>query len=256
MQPVDQPEPLPLFAQQILAMTDEVNIPYQNDWQLGVTTRTLYLNHHIAPRCDVFRLLQLVGDADTWLRQILNVWHDRIVPGDHFVVHLVGRSPPRGDSDQHIAVDLILSQGLTSECFSGLGTVCFNDDLRGDRRFSVAASLPPLLSGIELADRLDVTELCLQHGCNLLHRWTELTLTPVVGHRMSAGDFSLVFVHPNDADMPPGPNEDDRHGNEFDNDYSNTGGDYCNGNQSPSYEPFLAAGSPVDDQQAAPTWAS
>ena len=44
---------LPTFAQQILARTDETIIPFQNDWDLGVTTRTWFLHHFNEPRCDV-----------------------------------------------------------------------------------------------------------------------------------------------------------------------------------------------------------
>lgn len=152
--------------------TDEAPIPFQNDWDLGVTTRTWFLHHLNAPRCEVFRMVQLVDDATTWLNQIWAVWNDRVVHGDHFVVHVVNPSPPRPARDRHIAVDLILSQRLGSDDLSGLRTVWFSDDPAGDRHFSVAASLPPRLTGRALARRLDaetLCEICEDNRCDLQH---------------------------------------------------------------------------------------
>lgn len=190
-----QVDQLPTFAQQILARTDEVIIPFQNDWDLGVTTRTWFLHHFNSPRCDVFRMVQLIGDANTWLNQIWTAWNDKVVPGSRFVVHVVNPNPPRPVRDRHIAVDLILSQGLDSENLSGLGTVWFSDDPEGNRHFSVAASLSPRLSGRDLVRRLDFESLCANHHCNLHHVSHDIPLTDEVFHHTVAGDSFVILIH-------------------------------------------------------------
>jgi len=206
---------LPTFAQQILARTDETIIPFQNDWDLGVTTRTWFLHHFNEPRCDVFRMVQLTGDANTWLNQIWTAWHDKVVLGDRFVVHVVNPNPPRPVRDRHVAVDLILSQGLGSEDLSGLGTVWFSDDYAGDRHFSVAASLPPRLTGRDLVRRIDVEALCANHHCNLHHVSHDIPFTDDVSHHTLSGDsFVIVVQEIEPADM----SEASDHEEDFNND--------------------------------------
>ena len=205
IQPVGPPEPLPDFARQILERTDEVMIPVHNDWDLGVTTRTWFLHHHTAPRCEIFRMIQLVGDATTWLQQIWNAWHDRISPGDALVVHIVNPPPPRPWRDRHIAIDLILSQGLGSDHLPGLGVVRFANDPQGDRQFCVAASLPPLLSGFRLLHQFDFTHFCDIGDCTLHYGWNTLPLNDAALHQTRAGDSFVVFVNDDDHNNVSNP---------------------------------------------------
>eukprot|EP00435_Cladocopium_sp_Y103_P038045 s36_g10.t1 len=207
------PHPLPDFARDVLAMTDEERIPLEDDWDLGVTTRTWYLHHVLSTRCDAPRPLQLVGEATTWNAQVLALWNDRILPGVQYEVHVVFPSPTRNAFDQHIAVDLIVSQGVDSELKSGLGTVRFNDDDTGTRSFAVAMSLPPRVSGRELARRIDVSALCDEWDCHLFHGWDVIPYTEDAVHDMQAGHSFMVFVNtfdPADISMTShGPGEEE-----------------------------------------------
>ena len=187
--PADVP-PLPQFVQHILT---GVQLPVDDDWDQGMTIRTWFLHHEHHLRCDHPRLLQMVGDANSWRPQVLALWLDRIRQGEPIQIFAVDPDPPRPGSVAHVAHDLIVVQGHHEQQAAGLVTAVLCDE--PSQYFAAAALLPFHVHGLQLADVVRLTNLCQQHQCRAFHRETEIPMIATPTFLMENGRSFVVNLH-------------------------------------------------------------
>ena len=64
------------------------------DWDRGLVIRTWFLHFDHVHRCEVPRLVQLVGVATSWRSQLIARWFDQIRHGDPIQVFVAEPDPP------------------------------------------------------------------------------------------------------------------------------------------------------------------
>eukprot|EP00435_Cladocopium_sp_Y103_P016036 s478_g4.t1 len=181
--------------------------------QRGFTIRTWYLHHDNLRRTRVYRLLRLQGPPQTWQAQIIALWIDRILPLEALEIDLVKPTPPRDSSEQSLAFDVILSQGLHPDHLAGLVQVDPPLNHRLIPRFAMAATFPTQVSGRIIIAIIAFQQVCQDYRCLMFHRWTAIPLSHARVHAMNPGDSFLVSVQsgrpiqlsPSRAMPPDGP---------------------------------------------------
>ena len=199
------PPRAPDFTDNIVNAVRLLAIPVNQFPNNFLELRTWYVTHEHPRRHWNSRLLTLVGDQSTWIDQIRAVWAEVIDPDAPIAYQICDPQPPRGPNEQWVALDIILSQGLQLRRYSGLVTVAFLDDLEGARRFTVATSLPAVVSGYLVVDAVDLHHLCSPispRRCSIFHGWTPIPVTAEGVHLMRSGHTFIVFVPANSEDDP------------------------------------------------------
>eukprot|EP00435_Cladocopium_sp_Y103_P045347 s1596_g13.t1 len=184
---------LPAFVHDMFQDLPEMFLR-DNLLERGFTIRTWYLHHQHLRRSRTYRLLHLHGPPHTWKSQIIALWFDRIIPLQAIEIDLVKPTPMRVASEQTIAFDVILSQGLNDESLAGLVQVDppLYDRLVG--RFAIAVTCPLQVSGRFIIDTIAFGQTCRDYTCSIFHRWNAIPLSHARVHQMSPGDSFLVSV--------------------------------------------------------------
>ena len=195
--------PIPDFTHNMLAQVDPQIATLANFEQNGVIMRTWYIHHETFVRNAQPRLIRLSADRTEWINQIVMAWDDIIDPMMPKAFTLPTPMPFRGHSDQFIALDVIVSQGLHLPRFSGLVSVYFLDDSDGLRSSIVAASFLSWASGYHIVSAAEVHQFCapiVGRACTIFHGWDQIPTDAVPQHRMRPGNSFMIQV-PNDPSL-------------------------------------------------------
>ena len=174
--------------------------------QQDLVIRVWYVHHVHRRMSRIARFLHLAGPPQLWQSQILALWFDRIVPFEMVAIHVVKPRPFRATHEQHLAFDLILSQGLDAHRFSGLVSVYPTPADPTFPQFAAAISFRPQVSGNWIVRKLAFQQICQDHRCQIFHRWNEIPLTSDPVHLMSGGDGFAIHIYrqePMQPDPPP-----------------------------------------------------
>ena len=184
--------------------------PYEHDFDLAV--RTWFIDHSAIHRWTAPRLLQLTGPPHGWAAQITSIWVDQINPNDWFEVAIVAPDPPRPPEHSYVVFDLIGVQSVTLPRLAALVTV-----IPGHPNlfpmFSVACSLPELVSGYEIVNAADAGSTCRHRQCTITQRWNQIPNTMRPQHQVGNGDSYQIAVHPPPS-IPSGAPGPDKKGKE------------------------------------------
>lgn len=176
--------------------------------QQGFVVRVWYI-HHIHRRMSrIARYLHLSGPPHLWQPRIVALWADRLVPFEAIAICLAQPRPFRTTHEQHLAFDLIVTQGVQEPRRSGLISVYPSHPDPTFPQFAVAVSFRPQVSGEWLVRKLAFQQVCQVHRCQIFHRWNEIPQTPDLTHEMSNGDSFDIHIHRNGpglAELQPSP---------------------------------------------------
>ena len=201
-----QPPPrIPDFTDNIIAAIGHTWTPFGGQTGPFLEIRTWFVDHsqprqHWAPR-----IVSLDQDQATWIQQLREGWHDVLVPDIPTAFQIVHPQPARGHADMWVTLDIIMSQNIHIQRYSGLITVAFLDDLEGNMRFAVAHSFPRVVSGFLIIDAVDLHNLCSPispRRCSITHGWTSIPANAEGRHLMRPGHGFQVFV-PADSQQDP-----------------------------------------------------
>ena len=184
----------PPFALDILEGLRTTDRPVDQEAQ-EIVVRAWYIHHTHRRFSRIARYLHLSGPPPVWHSQIVALWFDRIVPFEPIDIHVVKPSPFRGENEQHLAFDVILSQGLNEQRFAGLVSIHPSSADPTIPHFAAALSFRAQVSGAWIVRKLAFQPICQMHRCQLFHRWTELPLTGEPTHVMSAGDGFQMHIY-------------------------------------------------------------
>ena len=165
--------------------------------------RTWYIHHELLVRNEQPRIVSLSTDRQQWIQQLTSAWSDTIHLDMPTAFTLPIPMPPRGPDTQFIALDVILSQGLHLQRFSGLVTVHYIDDPDGLGSTTIAASFPPFVSGHHIIDAARVRHICAHPGgrvCHIFHGWNAIPVDDDAQHRMRPGHSFMIQV-PHDPNL-------------------------------------------------------
>jgi len=169
----------------------------------GIRVRTWYIHHELLVRNEQPRIVSLSTDRQQWIQQLTSAWTDTIHLDMPTAFTLPIPMPSRGPDTQFIALDVILSQGLHLQRFSGLVTVHYIDDFDGLGSTTIAASFPPFVSGHHIIDAARVRHICAHPGgrvCHIFHGWNAIPVDDDAQHRMRPGHSFMIQV-PHDPNL-------------------------------------------------------
>eukprot|EP00435_Cladocopium_sp_Y103_P003270 s5032_g1.t1 len=204
--PHGQPDPpgrVPDFTDNMLAAIDPAFFTEDGSGGRPLIVRTWYIHHERHVRNDAPRTFRLGPDRAFWATQIREAWTGLLDEAAPTAFTLPFPMPVRG---QHIALDVIVSQGLQFPRFSGLVSAHFMDDGDGMNGFILAASFPAWVSGyaiVEVAALHDFCSATSRRVCHLFHGWDNIPLDTVPGHRMRPGHSFMVNI-PRDPALEAG----------------------------------------------------
>ena len=160
-----------------------------------VLLRTWYIDHSTIRRWTAPRFLQLAGPPHLWEEQFSSLWVDQIDPNDWFDITVIHPDPPRLLRHSHVVFDVVVTQSLHLDRFAGLVTV-LPDSVTMFELFSVAASFDTHVSGFDIAQAADATQICRYRECTVTFGWQEIPFTLRRQHVTSHGDgFQLMVRH-------------------------------------------------------------
>lgn len=195
MEQHDQPT-FPAFVHNLISRMDRIGVdPYDNDFDLAV--RTWYIDHRTIHRWTAPRLLQLMGPPQGWEAQIQAIWIDQINTDDWFDVIFIEPDPPRPVQHSFVVYDIVITQSLDMPRYAALITV-LPGRANSFAMFSVACSLPEMVSGFDLIQAADAGRNCRHAECLITHRWMQIPNTLGPTHRVGQGNGYQIAVH----DMP------------------------------------------------------
>ena len=172
--------------------------------QQGFVVRVWYLHHTHHRMSRIARYLHLSGPPHMWQPRIVALWSDRLIPFEAIAIHVFKPRPFRTMHEQHLAFDLLVSQGMHEPRRSGLISVFPSPADPTFPQFAVAISFRPQVSGEWLIRKLAFQQPCQIHRCLLFHRWNEIPLTAEPVHAMSHGDWGFdLHVYRNGQGQPP-----------------------------------------------------
>eukprot|EP00435_Cladocopium_sp_Y103_P030701 s66_g7.t1 len=198
---IPMPLVLPQFVHEMFQDLPEIFIR-GNLLQHGFLVRSWYLHHQHQLQSRLPRLLHVRGPPHTWKAQLLALWVDRLLPLAPPQVDLVKPHPPRDVSEENIAFDFIISQGMTDDSFSGLLLVDPPRTCPLIPRFFLAATLPARVSGRILIATLAFERTCQEYRCVITHRWIRIPVSHARVHNVLPGDFFLLVPHVLDNAVP------------------------------------------------------
>lgn len=192
MEDHDQPI-FPAFVNYLTNRLEGLGLnPHDNDFDLAV--RTWYIDHRTIHRWTAPRILQLVGPPRGWEAQIQSLWVDQLNNDDWFDAIIVEPDPPRSARHAFVVYDMIVTQSLDMPRFASMVTVLPG---RADtfQMYSVACSLPEVVSGYELVQAADAGRYCRHADCLITYRWIQIPNTLRPTHQVGHGDGFQIVVH-------------------------------------------------------------
>ena len=199
----------PDFTDNMLDRIDPVLFPASNLETFGLTVRTWYIHHVHHVRHAEPRLLHLEGERTTWADQLRAAWHGLWNPDEPTAFTLPTPMPVRHPTEQFIALDIILSQGLQELRYSGLVTTQFVDEGDGLSQTTVAAFFGTHVSGTQIVAAAEAHQYCAPssgRACSIFFGWVPILLDHHPGHRMRPG-HSFVIQVPRDPQLATGQPE-------------------------------------------------
>ena len=192
--PHEDPPTNPAFLQTLIARFSRFGLDvHSGDFEIPL--RTWYLDHVNMRRWTAPRILQLVGPPHGWEQQFSSLWIDQIDPDDWFDLTIVNPDPPRTGRHSFVMMDIIVTQSLHMDRFTGLVTVMPQQTGTFDM-FAVAYSFADFISGFDVILAADATRLCRYHPCTVTFGWDEIPNTLQPQHVMRHGDgFQLSVRH-------------------------------------------------------------
>eukprot|EP00435_Cladocopium_sp_Y103_P071932 s558_g38.t1 len=183
---------------------DSVQLLFDAFMRAGVTTgprieesvyvRSWFVNHLHEHQCWHPRILEINGHWSTWFHDILSGWRDRYLPQEGTIFNVVYPDPPRVFRHRNCILDLVIAQGIEAPRKAGLITVLHGHGHQ-EVRFAVAASLPDVTSGHQLAQSAEILHECNIHTCVTTHDGLVIPFTMAPTHEMQDGDSLLINVH-------------------------------------------------------------
>eukprot|EP00435_Cladocopium_sp_Y103_P067591 s210_g30.t1 len=191
------PPPLPVIPPFARAMLNDLPEGFLTGiLQLrGFMVRTWYLHHVHVLRSHACRYLQLTGPPHTWQSQLIALWIHRLVRHAPVQIDVVQPQPHRDRTEQIVAFDIILSQGLQAGRHSGLVSVYPPVGDQAVPRVTAAVSFLPQVSGHDIVAGVDFQLLCQQYRCLIFFRWQQIPHDQVPVHDMHPGDGFALHVH-------------------------------------------------------------
>ena len=187
--------PVPNFVQDIFVQFEALGFQAGANLMEGFTARTWYLHHQAFPRWRVPRFVELDHDWSRWSHEISNAWRDMIDRRIPFHLTVVQPDPYRQYLRRRADVDIILAQETEPGLHAGFLTV-IQSRFDQHRTFAVAITLPEQVSGLQIVESADLTEVCATSACHLTFRWDELQLDNLPTHEMHDGHgFQLNIGH-------------------------------------------------------------
>ena len=92
-----------------------------------------------------------------WQPRIVALWSDRLIPFEAIAIHVVKPRPFRTMHEQHLAFDLLVSQGMHEPRRSGLISVFPSPADPTFPQFAVAISFRPQVSGEWLIRKISIS---------------------------------------------------------------------------------------------------
>ena len=160
----------------------------------SVFLRSWHIHHLHEPRCWHSRVIELTGHWRHWFRDILSGWRDKNDPNEPTIFSVVYPDPPRSGEGQEILFDIIISQGFDTPRHAGLITVLQRDDRVARARYSLAASLPDVVSGFQIVQSADILHECHMYDCTVRHAYLVIPFTMAPLHDMQDGDSFTIAV--------------------------------------------------------------
>ena len=152
------------------------------------------------------RMIQIVGAQDTWTDQIRAAWNDLLIVDEPTAFTMPTPTPSRSPSEQFIALDIIISQGLQYPRYSGLVSVHRIDEDDGLAQYTIAASFGSQVSGIQIVDAALAHSVCdtsSGRACSIFFGWDLIPVDHHPGHRMRPGNSFMIQV-PRDPHLASG----------------------------------------------------
>ena len=189
---------LPAFVNYLTNRLEALGLdPHDNDFDLPI--RTWYIDHSTVHRWTAPRILQLVGPPRGWEAQIQSLWADQLNNQDWFDGIIVEPDPPRIARHAFVVFDMIVTQSLEVPRFASMITV-MPGTADTFQMYSVACSLPEVVSGYELVQAADAGRYCRHAECLITYRWIQIPNTLRPTHHVGHGDGFQIVVH----DQPHG----------------------------------------------------
>ena len=129
-----------------------------------------------------------IGPPRGWEAQIQSLWVGQLNNDDWFDVIIVEPDPP------FVVYDMIVTQSLDMPRVASMVTVLPG---RADtfQMYSVACSLPEVVSGYELVQAADAGRHCRHAECLITYRWIQIPNTLRPTHQVGHGDGFQIVVH-------------------------------------------------------------
>ena len=194
------------FTDNMMARIDAAVFPSSILEAYGFTIRTWYIHHVTHLRNDAPRLIQINGDRGTWTEQIRDAWRDVLLVDEPTAFTLPTPMPARSPTEQFIALDVIISQGLQQLRYSGLVSVHRIDEDDGISQYTIAASFGPFVSGVQIVVAASAFSLCDSssgRACSIFFGSELIPLDHHPGHRMRPGNSFMIQV-PRDPHLNTG----------------------------------------------------
>lgn len=126
-----------------------------------------YVDHVHRPRCNRPRVVQLVGNAVTWIEDLRAAWADQMDPSTTFSIYIVRPRPPQFRVQRSVC-HLLLEQGRSDNLAAVVLTSLFagypNDGIiQGAYSVTGPVNLPSIIR------TMDITQFCAGRRCAWLH---------------------------------------------------------------------------------------
>eukprot|EP00435_Cladocopium_sp_Y103_P072911 s31_g41.t1 len=200
------PGRLPDFTDNMMSAIDPMFFTDEGNALRQLVVRSWFIHHERHVKNDAPREVRLDPDRTLWPDQIRSAWNGLIDDAAPTAFTLPFPMPVRGPQEQHIALDVIVSQGLHLPRFSGLVSVHFMDDGDGMFGSTLAASFPAWVSGYGIVDTANLHEVCSptsRRVCHLFHGWEAIPIDTVPGHQMRPGHSFMIQI-PRDPTLETG----------------------------------------------------
>ena len=126
-----------------------------------------YVDHVHRPRCNRPRVVQLVGNAVTWIEDLRATWADQMDPSTTFSIYIVRPRPPQFRVQRSVC-HILLEQGRSDNLAAVVLTSLFagypNDGIiQGASSVTGPVNLPSIIR------TMDITQFCAGRRCAWLH---------------------------------------------------------------------------------------
>ena len=128
---------------------------------------TWFVDHLRSPRCEESRSIRLVGtEIDDWQAQIVEVWHDKILPDTCLDIRMIVPTPPHTETETTLAHLLLEQNRVIATHAAGIISVIRQDRSHAALRH-VAVSMSRLISSANILRKVRLQDLCALRRCDV-----------------------------------------------------------------------------------------